>query len=139
MAFTTNGETLMSVEFLSDDWFAKVDALRAEAGEIETPAALQGLVINITVTGTADGDKELALVNGMLERGHRDGAPTTMYLPADLARRIFVDNDASAGMQGFMSGQIRIEGDMSKLMALQTAQPTPSQVALAQKVREITA
>lgn len=129
----------MSLEFLSDEWFAKVEALRAEAGSIETPAVLQNLVINITVTGAPGGDKQISLVDGMLEKDHHSEAPTTMYLPADLAKRIFIDGDQSAGMQGFMTGQIRIEGDMSKLMALQTAQPTPSQMALAQKIREVTA
>ncbi len=129
----------MSLEFLSDEWFAKVDELRAAAGDIETPAALAGLVINITVTGGPSGDKEMALVGGMLEAGHHGDAATTMFLPADLAKRIFVDGDQSAGMQGFMTGQIRIEGDMSKLMALQTAQPTPSQLALAQQIKEVTA
>jgi putative sterol carrier protein len=42
-------------------------------------------------------------------------------------------------MQGFMSGQIRIEGDMSKLMALQTAQPSADQVALMKQIQEVTA
>lgn len=128
----------MSSEFLSDEWFAKVQELRAQAGDIEAPAALADLVINITVN-TGDGEKQMALVGGMIEQGHRDGAPTTLILPADLAKRIFIEGDQSAGMQGFMSGQIRIEGDMSKLMALQTAQPTAAQKDLMKQINEITA
>ena len=119
----------MSLEFLSDEWFAKVKEIRDGAGNVEAPAALADLVINITVNADG-GDKELALVGGMIEEGHHADAPTTMILPADLAKRIFIEGDQSAGMQGFMSGQIRIEGDMSKLMALQTAQPSADQVAL---------
>ena len=129
----------MSLEFLSDEWFAKVEELRAAAGEIETPAALSDLVINLTVTGGPSGDKHLSLVGGMLEADHHDESETTMFLPADLAKRIFVEGDLSAGMQGFMTGQIRIEGDMSKVMALQTAQPTASQLALGAQIKEITA
>ncbi|MBZ2188213.1 SCP2 sterol-binding domain-containing protein [Alcanivorax sp. JB21] len=128
----------MSCEFLSDEWFAKVDELRAAAGDIEAPAALADLVINITI-GTDNGEKQMALVGGMLEQGHHADAPTTMILPADLAKRIFIEGDQSAGMQGFMSGQIRVEGDMSKLMALQTAQPTGAQVELMKKIQEVTA
>ena len=128
----------MSCEFLSDEWFAKVDELRAAAGDIEAPAALADLVINITI-GTDNGEKQMALVGGMLEQGHQADAPTTMILPADLAKRIFIEGDQSAGMQGFMSGQIRVEGDMSKLMALQTAQPTGAQVELMKKIQEVTA
>lgn len=129
----------MSLEFLSDEWFAKVEELRAAAGDVETPAALAGLVINITVNGGPNGDKNMALVGGMLENGHHADGSTTMILPADLAKRIFIEGDQSAGMQGFMTGQIRIEGDMSKLMALQTAQPTASQMALQQQIKEVTA
>ncbi len=128
----------MSLEFLSDEWFAKVKEIRDGAGDVETPAALADLVINITVSGD-NGDKEMALVGGMIEEGHHADAPTTMNLPADLAKRIFIEGDQSAGMQGFMSGQIRIEGDMSKLMALQTAQPSADQVALMKQIQEVTA
>lgn len=129
----------MSLEFLSDEWFAKVKELRDAAGNVEAPAALADLVINISVTGAAGGDKAMALAGGMIEEGHQAGAPTTMILPVDLAKRIFIDGDQSAGMQGFMSGQIRIEGDMSKLMALQSARPTDAQKALMSQIQAITA
>ncbi len=128
----------MSTEFLSDEWFAKVAELRAAAGDIEVPAALADLAININVSTDA-GEKQISLVAGMLEEGHAADAPTTMTLPADLAKRILIEGDQSAGMQGFMSGQIRIDGDMSKLMALQTAQPSASQAALLKQIQEITA
>ena len=130
---------MSQLKFMSAEWIAKVKELREAAGNIDTPAALHDLVINIKVTGHDDGDKEMALVGGMIEEGHHDSAPTTMILPVDLAHRIFIDNDQSAGMQGFMSGQIRIEGDMSKLMVLQTAQPSADQVTLMKKIQEVTA
>jgi putative sterol carrier protein len=41
-------------------------------------------------------------------------------------------------MQAFMSGQIRIQGDMTKLMAMGNATPTPEQEAFAQQVRDLT-
>lgn len=128
----------MSLEFLSDEWFAKVKELRDAAGDVEAPAALADLAINITVSAD-DGDKQMSLVGGMIEEGHQGDAPTTMILPADLAKQIFIEGDQSAGMQGFMSGQIRVEGDMSKLMALQTAQPSDGQKALMDKIQEVTA
>lgn len=129
----------MSHEFLSEGWFAKVKELHDAAGNVEAPAALADLVINVTVTDAPGGDKAMALVAGMLEEGHHDDAGTTMIVPADLAKRIFIEGDQSAGMQGFMSGQIRVEGDMSKLMTLQTAQPSDSQKELMQKIAAETA
>lgn len=130
---------MSQLKFMSAEWFSKVKELRDGAGDIETPAALHDLIINITVSDTDDGEKHMSLVGGMIEEGHHSSAPTTMILPVDLAHRIFIDNDQSAGMQGFMSGQIKIEGDMSKLMALQTAQPSADQIALQKKIQEITA
>lgn len=128
----------MSVEFLSEEWFAKVNEIKQAAGDVPAPAALEDLVINITVS-TDSGDRAMALVKGMLEEGHHDDAPTTMIMPADLAKQIFIDGDQAAGMQGFMSGQIRVEGDMSKLMALQSAQPTAEQVAMLDQIKALTA
>lgn len=128
----------MSQEFMSEGWFAMVKTLRDEAGSLDVPPALADLIINVTVNGDA-GDKAMALVAGMLEEDHHADAPTTMILPADLAKRIFIEGDQSAGMQGFMTGQIRIEGDMSKLMALQTAQPSAAQAELLKKIAAQTA
>src|SRR5699024_8222057 len=128
----------MSIEFLSDEWFAKVAELRAEAGDVEVPAALADLAININVDTNA-GEKKLALVGGMNEDVDVDGARTTMSVPADLAQKNLIEGYQSADMLGFMSGQIRIEGDMSKLMALQTVQPSAVQTALLNKIQEITA
>ena len=128
----------MSVEFLSDEWFAKVKEIRESAGDMEAPAALADLVINIKVN-TDDGEKHLSLVGGMIEEGEHADAATTLTLPADLAKRIFIEGDQSAGMQGFMSGQIKVDGDMSKLMSLQSAQPTDEQKQLMKQIQDITA
>lgn len=126
-------------QFMTDAWFTEVDALIAAAGDLQAPAALHDLVLNVTVTGTAEGDKPMAIVGGKFQKGHQAGAPTHLILPVDLAHRIFIDNDQSAGMQGFMSGQIKIEGDMSRLMVMNTVQPSAPQRELQGKIKAITA
>jgi hypothetical protein len=132
-------ENNMSFRFLSDEWFAEVAKLKDAAGDLDVPAALHDLVINIVVTGTEWGERHLALVSGNLEQGHKDNAPTKLLLPVDLAHRLFIDNDQSAGMQGFMSGQIRVEGDMSKLMSMQMVQPSAKQRELQKQILGVTA
>ena len=129
----------MKFKFLSAEWFDKVAELKNAAGDLQVPVAMHDLVINITVTGTDFGDVDIAMASGMIEKGHHASAPTKMTLPVDLAHRLFIDNDQSAGMQGFMSGQIKIEGDMSKLMAMQTVQPSTEQKALQKQILEVTA
>ena len=44
-------------------------------------------------------------------------------MPYDVARKMFIENDPNASMQAFMSGQIQVEGDMTKLMLMQSAGP----------------
>jgi putative sterol carrier protein len=128
----------MSVEFLSDEWFAKVEELRAEAGDLDVPAQLADLQLNLTVTDGSD-EINMALNGGNLERGSIEGAATTLIVPKDLAYKLFIEQDQSAAMQGFMSGQIKVEGDMSKMMAMQSVQPSAKQNELTAKIAEITA
>ncbi|HEX6592875.1 MAG TPA: SCP2 sterol-binding domain-containing protein [Moraxellaceae bacterium] len=125
--------------FLSEEWFAKVAELTAAAGNLNVPPALSGLALNLTVSGLPQGNVDIALNGGNFQKGHVAAAPTKLTLPADLLRKIFLEGDQAAGMQGFMSGQIKVEGDMSKLMALQSARPSEEQKALFKQILALTA
>lgn len=128
----------MAHPFLSDEWFDEVQKLQAEAPE--PPAALKDLTLNIVVTGTPEGDKEIHATGGQFDRGLVDGAPTKLTVPFDVAKAIFIEGNQQAGMQAFMSGQIKVEGDMTKLMAMQSAGgPSPEQAAFQQKIKDLTA
>lgn len=124
----------MAHAFLSADWFDAVEALEAP----EPHAAMAGLIVNVGVTGGPDGDTEVHMNSGKFERGHVEDAPTTVTVPYDVAKQMFIDNNPQAAMQAFMSGKIAVKGDMTKLMALQAVQPSPEQVAFAAKLKEIT-
>ena len=127
----------MPYPFLSEPWFDEVEKLRDEAPE--PPAAMKDLTLNIVVAGGPDGDKEVHLAAGQFERGLVDGAPTKLTVPYDVAKAIFIEGNQQAGMQAFMSGQIKVEGDMTKLMAMQAQPPSADADALQAKVRAITA
>lgn len=127
----------MRLKFLSEEWLAKLRELRASAGVPETPPELAGHVINVTIRRGRGDDAQMALVGGVLEHGHRDGARLTMILPLDLARSFFIEGNQLAGLQGFMAGRIRIEGDAGLLKALH-APPSAAQLAMQRKLREIT-
>ena len=125
-------------KFLSDEWFAKVQQITADMGAIEIPGPLKDLTLNLTVT-LADGtEKKVNMSGGQFGQDHKAGAPVTVILPADIAKKIFVDADQQAGMQAFMSGQMRVEGDVTKLMVLQTVQPSDDLKDLMSDIREIT-
>jgi putative sterol carrier protein len=128
----------MSHTFLSDDWFDAVEELRDEAPE--PAAAMKELTLNIVVAGGPDGDREIHMTGGQFERGLAEGAPTKLTVPYEVAKSMFIDGNQQAGMQAFMSGQIKVEGDMTKLMAMQAGgAPTPEQIAFQEKIKALTA
>lgn len=124
--------------FLSDEWFEAVEKLRDQAPE--PSAAMKDLTLNIVVVGGPVGDREVHMSGGQFDRGLVDDAPTKLTVPYDVAKSIFIDGNQQAGMQAFMSGQIRVEGDMTKLMAMQASAgaPTPEQQAFQEKLQELT-
>ena len=126
-------------EFLSEEWLAAVEQLRDETPA--PPEALRDLVINVVVTDSPFGEREAHLAAGRLERGLVEGAPTTVSLPYDVAKALFIDQNPQAAMQAFMAGKIRVTGDMTKLMAIQGAgvDPTEEQRAFQTKLQALTA
>lgn len=128
----------MRYEFLSDEWFAKVDELVAAAGDLQIPEAMKAVEVNVTVAGPR-GETHLFMKDGLFTRGHQAGVATRLTLSAEIARRIFVDGDAAAGVQAFLAGEIKVEGDLAKVVAMQTTQPSEPQKRLTRQIAEITA
>ncbi|MBV8757328.1 MAG: SCP-2 sterol transfer family protein [Deltaproteobacteria bacterium] len=128
----------MRYQFLSDEWFTEVDRLIAAAGDLQIPSAMKAVEVNVTVTSPT-GNTELFMKDGMFSRGHQASAPTKLTIPADLARKIFVDGDTAAGVQAFLEGKMQVEGDLAKLVAMQTVEPSEPQKQLTKRIAEITA
>jgi len=127
----------MKHEFLSEAWFSEVDQLIAASGDLQIPPEMKAVEVNVTVTSPG-GDRLVYVKDGMLYRGHRDGAPTSLVLDVTLARKIFVEADTAAGVQAFLGGEMKVEGDLAKLVAMQTVEPSEPQKRLTQKIAAIT-
>jgi hypothetical protein len=128
----------MPYQFLSDEWFQEVDRLIAAAGDLAIPDAMKAVEVNVTVTSPG-GNTELFMKDGLFTRGHQPSAPTKLTIESALARKIFVDGDAAAGVQAFLEGKMQVEGDLAKLVAMQTVEPSEPQKALTKKIAAITA
>jgi hypothetical protein len=128
----------MSYAFLSDSWFDKVEELVAQAGDLQIPAAMIDVEVNVTVT-TAAGNVPIFMKDGLFRRGHQAGVQTSLTLSDAIARKIFVDGDLGAGIQAFLSGEIQVEGDLAKVVAMQTVEPSKPQQELTRRVAAITA
>ena len=75
----------------------------------------------------------------VMELGALDEPDLTVTTDYATAHKIFVELDQAAGMQAFMSGRIKVQGDMMKMMALQTAMPTDdASKAIAEEIKGIT-
>ena len=115
--------------FLSDEWMTAAKEIRQKyAGQ--TTKVTQSLKINQIVTGVPFGEgtveSYLDTSSGdvVMDLGHLDEADVTVTTDYDTAKAIFVLQDAAAGMQAFMTGKVQVQGDMMKLMAMQTAMPS---------------
>ena len=129
--------------FLSDEW---MDAAKAIREEYRGKGAPLGHVVKmnqiITDVPFGDGTVEAHMdtTSGEMEMdtGHIEGADVTVTLDYATAKAIFVDGNPQAGMQAFMSGKIKVSGDMTKLMAMQSGAADPIAEEQAKKIAEIT-
>jgi hypothetical protein len=131
----------MSYPFLSDAWFDAVESLRDKAPA--APEEVADLAVNMVVVGGPDGDRTLHFAEGRFDRGLVDGAPTTVTVPHRVARAMLIDLDPEVAITAFMTGEIRVEGDFTKLMELQQSggamlAPTPEQLAFIGELRALT-
>ena len=129
--------------FLSDDWIAEAHIIRAEYRG-KTTSIPHSVRMNLVVTEMPFGDEALAAhmdtTSGDLEldKGHLDDADLQIEVDYVTARAILVEGNPQAGMQAFMAGKVRVQGDMSKLMLLQTMPPDNAARELAERLRDIT-
>jgi putative sterol carrier protein len=131
-------------EFLTEEWMAEAKRLRDEAGAPASPPA-HVIRMNQVITGAPFKDEDiLAFMDTSdgelkMELGALDNPDLTVTVDYDTAKAIFVEQNPQAGMQAFMAGKIKVQGDMTKLMAMQQQAPDPGAVELAQKIKDMTA
>jgi putative sterol carrier protein len=131
--------------FLSDEWVAEAKKIREEY-QGKAPAPTHVIRMNQVITDVPFGggtiDAHMDTSNGELEMdlGHLEGADLKVTLDYDTAKAIMVEGNPQAGMQAFMAGKIKVEGDMTKLMAFQAqaAAPDPVGAEVAKRIQDIT-
>ena len=132
--------------FLSDEW---IDAARKIYDDYrgKTQPMAQPVTVNMVISevpfgpGTVDAHIDTRSGELELDTGHIDGADVKLGIDWATARALLVDQDQQAAMQAFMMGKIKIiDGDITRVMALQMNVATPDPVAqeVAAKVHEIT-
>lgn len=119
----------MQHQFLSDEWIEAALGLQDTYAD-RVPEPDSAITMNLVITEHPFGDDSIDLhvdnSDGLprIARGHLDGADVTITTDYATARELFVANDQQAAMQAFMTGRIRIDGDVAKMMAMQAAAAT---------------
>jgi hypothetical protein len=127
--------------FLSDEWFVAVAAI-VEARKVEIPPHAE-LSMNLTVTDTPFGEDRqfhVAALSGEPDwgMGHLNTPDLTLTTDYATAKDIFMSGNPQAGMQAFMEGRVKLQGDLTKLMAAQVAGTGPGAPGLAEELSAIT-
>ena len=129
--------------FLSEEWIAEVRKIGEEfAGGTAPPA--HAVKMNQIITevpfgdGTINSHMDSSSGEMKIEEGHIDEPDLTVTLDYATAKAIFVEGNPQAGMQAFMAGKVKVQGDMTKLMSMQAGTPDPNAQKFAEKVKEMT-
>jgi len=132
-------------EFLSAEWIAAAKQIGDEAAGASSPPA-HVVKMNLVITdapfgGGAEIQAHMDTTGGdtKLDLGHLEGPDLTVTVDYDTAKAIFIDQNPQAGMQAFMAGKVKVQGDMTKLMAMQQGSPDPAAQEMAEKIKNMTA
>jgi hypothetical protein len=135
----------MPYPFLSTEWMDAAKTIREKYADQASPLPYK-VKMNQVITGAPfDGGADILLymdtTDGTMrmEKGELEDAEVTISTDWETARTIFVDQDQAAGMQAFMSGKIKVQGDMTKLMLMNAVPPDELTRTIAAEVKEITA
>ena len=128
-------------QFLSEEWMSSAkDIYEAHRGD--SPPVPVSMRANLNITDVPFGESPLkahldtSSGEMQIDLGHLEKPDLTLTMGYDTAKAQIVSGDQAAVMQAFMGGRIKIDGDMSKLMALAAGAQTggPEAQAVAQKV-----
>ena len=129
--------------FLSDEWLIAARSIRAEfhgKGKPIPHAVRMNLVITAVPFGEGTVNAHMDTTSGQLELDmeHIDPVDLKVTLDYDIAKAILIEGNPQAGMQAFMSGKIRVEGDIAKLMVMQASGADPTTEEVAARIKAMT-
>ena len=131
-------------DFLSPEWVEAAKQIRDESDSPANPPAHTIKMNQIITDAPFQDDDILAHLDTSegevkIDLGHLEDPDLTVTVDWETAKAIFIDQNPQAGMQAFMAGKVKVQGDMTKMMALQQSAPDPEAEAMAAKIKEITA
>jgi hypothetical protein len=127
--------------FLSDGWIEAAKAAydrhgvtvkyRMKMNQVVTGCPFEPSEVR-TFIDTSDGTMRTG-------KGEIEGAEVTLTTDWETSRKIMIEQDQAAAMQAFMSGKIKVTGDMTKLMTMNANPPSDNERAAAEDIKNLTA
>jgi hypothetical protein len=114
--------------FLSEEWITEARIIRAKY-EGQVPKIPITIRMNQVITkvpfGNGDIQSHIDTSSGgfVMDLGHIEKPDLTVTTDYETAHKVFFDQDPQAGMQAFMSGRIKVEGDVSKMLMMPSVMP----------------
>jgi putative sterol carrier protein len=131
-------------DFLTDEWFEAARQIRDELASGVAPPA-QELRMNLVITGApfnegADIKTHVDTSAGQMEMdtGHIENPELTITADYDTMKAFFVNQDYTVGMQAYMAGKLKIEGDITRLMMMQPGTPDPVAIEMGERIKAVT-
>ena len=130
-------------QFLTPEWVEAAKAIREEFAD-QAPAPAHVVRMNQIITEVPFGDTDVKAFmdtseGGMnMDLGELENPDLTVTVDYATAKAILVDGNPQAGMQAFMAGKIKVQGDMTKMMALQAGGQDAIASQIAERIQSIT-
>jgi len=128
--------------FLSVEWIAAAREIREEFRD-QVPPGDNAVKLNQVITdvpfgeGTLDAHLDTSGGELELETGHLEEADVAITLDYETAKAVFLDPQSA--IQHFMAGKIKVQGDMTKLLAVVQTPPESLAGEAQRRIAEITA
>jgi hypothetical protein len=114
----------MGHEFLSSEWIAEVKAIRDEYAQQMPDVGLPPLRVNLRIVGAPDSVASDGVVLAhadtggpglALDEGPLDDPDLTVTVDYGTAYDLLVEQKPNAAIGAFLSGRIKLEGDLQRL------------------------
>jgi hypothetical protein len=113
--------------FLSDEWVEEMRRIRAEYPDADAAVPIS-IRMNQVITdvpfgeGTVKAHVDTSSGTFEIELGHLADPDLTITLEYRTAKAVLIDGDPQAAMAAFLGGRIKVDGDITKLLSLQSAE-----------------
>jgi putative sterol carrier protein len=124
----------MAVKFLSTEWADAVKAALNASADFKTAAANQKATIQQVITGDEETHYWIVIADGTIDMGVGDATDPDATITQTYDTAVGLANGSVSAVTAFMTGKIKVAGNMGMMLGLQGAL---SQLPVAMKAIDV--